>query len=200
MFDLNFFAALAVFCFVMYASPGPNNGLILASGLRFGFPKTIPYMVGITIGHVIQLSLVCFGLGGVFHIFPEIQSVLKIVCAIYLLYLGYKILGSLSKINEDASQPLRFHEAALFQLVNPKALTISSMVTSGFLPKDSNLSAATLFIASTALIICPLSMVPWPAFDSEIKKFIKNKMLKTLIEYALALLLLVTALAVIFQK
>ena len=121
MFDLNVFAALAIFYFVMYASPGPNNAMILASGLRFGFSKTIPHMVGITIGHVVQLSLVCFGLGGIFQIFPEIQPVLKIVCAIYLLYLGYKILGSLSKIREEASQPLKFYEAALFQLVNPKA-------------------------------------------------------------------------------
>ena len=81
-------------------------------------------MSGITIGHILQLILVCLGLGKIFQVFPEIQQVLKIICAAYLLYLGYKIIGSFSKIKEDDSRPLKFHEAALFQIVNPKAWTI----------------------------------------------------------------------------
>ena len=79
--------------------------------------------------------------------FPEIQNILKIICAMYLLYLGYKIIGSFSKIKEDDSRPLKFYEAALFQLVNPKAWTISTMVASGFLPKDEKLIISILFIS-----------------------------------------------------
>ena len=139
MLDLNLFIALVSFYFVMYVTPGPNNAMVLTSGLKFGFLKTIPHMSGITIGHILQLILVCFGLGKIFQIFPELQNILKIICAIYLLYLGYKIIGSFSKIKQDDSRPLRFHEAALFQIVNPKAWTISSMAASGFLPKDGNL-------------------------------------------------------------
>ena len=92
MIDLNILFALISFYFVMYVTPGPNNAMVLASGLRFGFLKTIPHMSGITIGHIIQLILVCFGLGKIFQIFPQIQNILKILCAIYLLYLGYKII------------------------------------------------------------------------------------------------------------
>ena len=136
MIDLNLLIALISFYFVMYVTPGPNNAMVLASGLKFGFLKTIPHMSGITIGHITQLILVCFGLGKIFQIFPEIQSILKIMCALYLLYLGYKIIGSFSKIREDDSRPLKFYEAALFQIVNPKAWTISSMAASGFLPKE----------------------------------------------------------------
>ena len=121
MFDFSFLLALSTFYFVMYATPGPNNAMVLTSGLKFGFAKTIPHMSGITVGHVLQLSLVCMGLGKIFQIFPQIQNVLKILCALYLLYLGYKIIGSFSKIKEDKSRPLKFHEAALFQIVNPKA-------------------------------------------------------------------------------
>jgi len=132
MVDSNLLIALVSFYFVMYVTPGPNNAMVLTSGLKFGFVKTIPHMSGITIGHITQLVLVCFGLGQIFIIFPEIQNVLKIVCAIYLLYLGYKIIGSFSKIKEDNSRPLKFHEAALFQIVNTKAWTISSMAASGF--------------------------------------------------------------------
>ena len=121
--------------------------MVLASGLKFGFNRTIPHISGITIGHVTQLILVCFGLGKIFQIFPNLQNILRVLCAIYLLYLGYKIIGSFSNIKEDESKPLKFYEAALFQIVNPKAWTISSMAASGFLPKDGSLILSVLFIS-----------------------------------------------------
>ena len=200
MFDPNLIFALVSFYFVMYVTPGPNNAMVLTSGLKFGFNKTIPHMTGITIGHVLQLSLVCMGLGKIFQIFPQIQNILKILCAIYLLYLGYKIIGSFSKIKEDKSRPLKFHEAALFQIVNPKAWTISSMVASGFLPKDGNLVFSIFFIAIVALIICPISISPWAAFGSAIKNLVKNNKIKVIIEYFLAFLLLITAILIVIQK
>jgi len=200
MIDLNIFFALVSFYFVMYVTPGPNNAMVLTSGLKFGFTKTIPHMSGITIGHIIQLILVCFGLGKIFQIFPQIQNILKILCALYLLYLGYKIVGSFSKIKEDDSRPLKFHEAALFQIVNPKAWTISSMAASGFLPKDGNLILSIFYIATVALVICPLSISPWAAFGSAIRNLVKNNKIKALIEYFLAFLLLITAVLIVIQK
>ena len=200
MIDLNLFFALVSFYFVMYVTPGPNNAMVLTSGLKFGFAKTIPHMSGITIGHILQLILVCLGLGKIFQIVPEIQQVLKIICAAYLLYLGYKIIGSFSKIKEDNSRPLKFHEAALFQIVNPKAWTISSMAASGFLPRDENLIFSILYIATIGLIICPLSISPWAAFGASIKNLVKNNKLKALIEYFLAFLLLITAILIVIQK
>ena len=199
MIDIEILIALISFYFVMYVTPGPNNAMVLASGLKFGFAKTIPHMTGITIGHVLQLVLVCLGLGKVFQIFPQLQNILKILCALYLLYLGYKIIGSFSKIKEDDSRPLKFHEAGLFQLVNPKAWTISSMAASGFLPKDGDLFFSILLIGMVALIICPLSISPWAAFGSAIRNMVKNNKIKALIEYFLAILLLITAIIIVLQ-
>ena len=199
MIDLNILFALISFYFVMYVTPGPNNAMVLTSGLKFGFIKSIPHMTGITIGHVIQLILVCLGLGKIFQIFPQIQDILKIICSIYLLYLGYKIIGSFSKIKRDGSRPLRFHEAALFQIVNPKAWTISSMAASSFLPKDENLIISIIFIGSVALVICPLSISPWAAFGSAIKNLVKNNKIKALIEFFLAFLLFITAILIVIE-
>ncbi len=199
MIDLNILFALISFYFVMYVTPGPNNAMVLTSGLKFGFSKTIPHMTGITIGHVTQLVLVCFGLGKIFQIFPDLQDILKVICAIYLLYLGYKIIGSFSKIKQDDSRPLKFYEAAFFQIVNPKAWTISSMAASGFLPKDGNLIFSTIFIGFVALIICPISISPWAAFGSAIKNLVKNNKIKVLIEYFLAFLLLITAILIVID-
>ena len=200
MINLELLFALITFYFVMYVTPGPNNAMVLTSGLKFGFLKTVPHMTGITIGHVLQLILVCLGLGKIFQIFPQLQNILKILCAFYLLYLGYKIIGSFSKIKEDKSRPLKFHEAALFQIVNPKAWTISSMVASGFLPNDGNLFFSIFFIAFIALIICPISISPWAAFGSAIKNIVKNNKIKVIIEYFLAFLLLITAILIVIDK
>ena len=200
MIDQNLFLALISFYFVMYVTPGPNNAMVLASGIKFGYLKTVPHMSGITIGHVLQTVLVCIGLGKIFQLFPEIQNILKIICVIYLLYLGYKIIGSFSKIKEDNSRPLKFYEAALFQLVNPKAWTISTMVASGFLPKDEKLITAILFISITALIICPISISVWAVFGSGIRNLVKSNKKKSFVEYFLAILLLITAILIVIEK
>ena len=200
MIDVNLFFALVSFYFVMYVTPGPNNAMVLTSGIKFGFSKTIPHMSGITIGHVFQTIIVCLGLGKIFQMFPEIQDILKIICALYLLYLGYKIIGSFSKIKNDGSRPLKFYEASLFQLVNPKAWTISTMVASGFLPKDERLIISISFISITALIICPLSISIWAAFGSGIRNLVKNNKKKAFVEYFLATLLLMTAIMIVIEK
>ena len=200
MIDINLFFALISFYFVMYVTPGPNNAMVLTSGIKFGFLKTIPHMTGITIGHVLQTIIVCLGFGKIFQMFPEIQNILKIICAIYLLYLGYKIIGSFSKIKEDDSRPLKFYEASLFQLVNPKAWTISTMVASGFLPKDERIIIAILFISITALVICPLSISVWAAFGTGIKNLVKNNKKKAFVEYFLAILLLFTVILIVIEK
>ena len=200
MIDVNLFFALISFYFVMYVTPGPNNAMVLTSGIKFGFLKTIPHMSGITIGHVLQTIVVCLGLGKIFQMFPEIQDFLKIICALYLLYLGYKIIGSFSKIKDDGSRPLKFYEASLFRLVNPKAWTISTMVASGFLPKDERLIISISFISITALIICPLSISVWAAFGSGIRNLVKNNKKKASVEYFLAILLLITAIMIVIEK
>ena len=200
MIDLNLFIGLVTFYFVMYVTPGPNNAMVLTSGVKFGFSKTIPHMSGITIGHVCQTVVVCLGLGKIFQMFPNIQNVLKIICSLYLLYLGYKIIGSFSKIKEDGSRPLKFYEASLFQLVNPKAWTISTMVASGFLPNDEKLTISILFISITALIICPLSISVWAAFGNGIRNLVKNNKKKAIVEYFLAILLLITAIMIVIEK
>ena len=200
MIDLNLFIGLVTFYFVMYVTPGPNNAMVLTSGVKFGFSKTIPHMSGITIGHVCQTIVVCLGLGKIFQMFPNIQNALKIICSLYLLYLGYKIIGSFSKIEEDGSRPLKFYEASLFQLVNPKAWTISTMVASGFLPNDEKLIISILFISITALIICPLSISVWAAFGTGIRNLVKNNKKKAIVEYFLAILLLITAIMIVIEK
>ena len=73
MIEFKLFFALISYYFVMFATPGPNNAMLTASGIKFGFRRTLPHMFGIPFGHIIQITLVCFGLGTLFQKFPSIQ-------------------------------------------------------------------------------------------------------------------------------
>ena len=199
MISLQLFIALASFYFVMFVTPGPNNAMLTASGIKFGFKRTLPHLIGIPCGHIVQITLVCLGLGKIFQIYPYIQEALKYVCAAYLLYLGYKIIGSFSEHKKDSSRPLKLYEAALFQFVNPKAWTVAIMVASGFFPKEEILVIAILFSTLTAAIVCFPSICLWALFGSSIRLIIKNTKIKKVVEFLLAFLLLVTAIIIIIN-
>jgi len=199
MISLQLFIALVSFYFVMFVTPGPNNAMLTASGIKFGFRRTLPHLIGIPCGHIVQITLVCLGLGKIFQIYPHIQEVLKYVCAAYLLYLGYKIIGSFSEHKKDSSRPLKLYEAALFQFVNPKAWTVAIMVASGFFPKEEVLIIAILFSSLTAAIVCFPSICLWALFGSSIRLMIKDTKIKKLVEFLLAFLLLLTAIIIIIN-
>ena len=199
MISFQLFIALVSFYFVMFATPGPNNAMLTASGIKFGFKRTLPHLIGIPCGHMVQITLVCLGLGKIFQIYPYIQEILKYVCAAYLLYLGYKIIGSFSEHQKDSSRPLKLYEAALFQFVNPKAWTVAIMVASGFFPKEEVLIIAILFSSLTAAIVCFPSICLWALFGSSIRLMIKNTKIKKVVEFLLAFLLLLTAIIIIIN-
>ena len=88
------FAALLLYAFVTSVTPGPNNLMLLASGVNFGFARTIPHAFGIGFGFLSLLLAVGFGLGAVLTAFPVLHTVLKIVGCGYLLYLAWRIAMS----------------------------------------------------------------------------------------------------------
>lgn len=197
MIEFKLFFALISYYFVMFATPGPNNAMLTASGIKFGFRKTLPHLVGIPVGHVIQISLVCFGLGTLFQKYPLIQFYLKWVCFFYLIYLGSKMIGSFSQTNKESGRPLKLYEAALFQFINPKAWVVALTAATAFFPSGENFLVATAFVTVTAPFVCFPSICLWAIFGSSIKSIIKNTKIKKITEYLLALLLLATAVIIV---
>ena len=174
MINFSLFSALSTYYFIMFVPPGPNNAMLTASGMKFGFMRTLPHLIGIPSGHIFQISLVCFGLGNLFLKFPELQFYMKILCFFYLIYLSWTILGSFSLVKKETGRPLRLYEAAAFQFINPKAWTIAITVVSGFFPVEENFFIATAFVTLTAAVICFPSICLWALFGSSIKMLIKN--------------------------
>ena len=191
-------AAVSVYYFVMYATPGPNNSILTASGIKFGFIRSIPNIIGISSGHGLQLALVCFGLGSLFSQFPILLEVLKYIGACYLLYLAWKMFGSLNiSRTEEKSSPLKYYEAILFQFVNPKAWVICITAVSLFYPENVNLIIGTLFLVIMSTIINLPSISMWAFGGSVIRRYLSNKKLKRIIEWSLAILLLGTAISIV---
>ena len=199
MITFELFAAISIYYVVMYVTPGPNNSILTASGIKFGFSKTIPNILGIPTGHGLQLILVCLGLGSLFLQFPYLLNILKYMGATYLLYLAWKMFGSLNiKKTEDKAAPLRYYEAILFQFVNPKAWVICITAVSLFYPNQENIFIGTLFMVVMSTIINIPSISIWAFGGSVIRKYLTNNKLKVILEWLLAILLIGTAISIIF--
>ena len=199
MITFALFTALATFYFTMFITPGPNNAMLTASGMKFGFIRTLPHAIGIPIGHILQIGLTCFGLANFFLIYPQVQFYMKILCFLYLLYLGWKMIGSFSMTQKETGRPLKFYEASLFQFINPKAWSIAVTVASGFFPSEENIFIGISFVTITAAVICFPTISLWALFGSGLRKFVNNTKIKKTIEYLLATLLILTGLFILLK-
>ena len=199
MINFTLISALSIFYFTMFITPGPNNAMLTTSGLKFGFFKTLPHLIGIPLGHILQIGLTCFGLANLFILYPQIQFFMKILCFLYLIYLGWKMIGSFNLVKKESGRPLKLYEASLFQFINPKAWSIAVTVASGFFPTDENIFVGVAFVTITAAIICFPTISLWALFGSALRKFIKNNKVKKLTEYFLALLLFLTGLFILIK-
>ena len=137
MINFALFTALTTFYFTMFFTPGPNNAMLTASGMKFGFVKTIPHLIGISLGHVFQIGLTCFGLANLFLFFFQVQFYIKVLCF--------------------------------------------------------------LFVTITAAIINLPTCSLWALFGSGLRKFINNQKTKKIIEYLLAVLLVLTGLFILIK-
>ena len=200
MITFALFTALATFYFTMFITPGPNNAMLTASGMRFGFIRTLPHLIGIPLGHILQIGLTCFGLANLFLLYPQVQFYMKILCFIYMLYLSWKMIGSFNMIKKETGRPLKFYEASLFQFINPKAWSIAVTVAAGFLPGEENIFIGVSFVTITAAVICFPTICLWALFGSGLKKFVTNIKIKKLVECLLSILLILTGIYILLGR
>lgn len=143
--------ALLGFAFVTSVTPGPNNMMLMASGANFGFQRSIPHMLGISLGHALMVFLVGMGLAGAVQAVPGLLTGMKIVSIVYMLWLAWKIAHSAAPgEGKSGGHPFSFLQAAAFQWVNPKAWAMALGATSAYAPDgsvQSYLTVAAVFAA-----------------------------------------------------
>lgn len=169
------FMALVVFAFVTSITPGPNNFMLMASGVNFGFRRTIPHMLGIGAGFLSLLLGVGFGLGAVLIAYPALHIGLKIAGGVYLLYLAWRIAmsRSMGEKNGKAARPMTFLEAAAFQWVNPKAWVMAVTAMAIYTNPASPFLSVVLVAVAFALVNLP-SVSTWAGFGMALRGFLSD--------------------------
>ncbi|WP_432288002.1 LysE family translocator [Aminobacter sp. BA135] len=187
------FLALLVYAFVTSITPGPNNFMLLASGVNFGFMRTIPHMLGIGFGFLSLLLGVGFGLGAVLTAFPALHLVLKIAGGAYLLYLAWRIAmsRSLGKDGESKGQPMTFLEASAFQWINPKAWVMAVTAMALYTSTEAPFLSVLIISAAFAVVNVP-SVSCWAGFGMALRGFLADPVRLKWFNIAMGVLLAAT--------
>ena len=174
--SLEMFGALVVFAVVMSGTPGPNNMMLLASGVNFGFRRSLPHMLGISFGVMLLLLGVGFGLHEVFQRWPVIFTVIKYAGGAYLIWLAWMIANSgplEDGTGEAKGRPMRFIEAAAFQWINPKAwvMAVGAMAT---YTVESSYAMTVIIVALVFGAVSGPSTGTWTVFGVALKRFLAD--------------------------
>ena len=188
------FMAIAAF------TPGPNNIMLAASGANFGFTRTIPHMLGVTIGFGVMLLLLGLGLDQLFQRFPLVQQVFRTAALSFILYLAYGIARSGKSTDvKGKARPQYFWEAALFQLINPKGLVMAITVMSTFISPGFAFLPQFLTLVLSFAFITLLSVVTWAWFGMVISGFLNTATRQRFFNVTMAVLLVGSILPVAFD-
>jgi threonine/homoserine/homoserine lactone efflux protein len=174
IYSSSLFLAFLMFAFVSSITPGPNNTMLLISGVNFGFRRTIPHMLGVTIGFAILVIVSGMGLAALFVKWPILETALRYTCALYLLYLAWQILRS-SQMNtqSEAKKPISFWQAVIFQWVNPKAWVMALVGVTTYVPVDHFFINISVLIGFYIIFVSTSGSV-WILFGNWIQKFLHH--------------------------
>ncbi len=175
------------FCWITGVTPGPNNIMLLASGLNFGVRRTFPHLAGVAIGFGVMVLLVGLGIGAVFQAWPALNTALKVIGAAYLLWLAARIaMAGTIEEGEAGARPLTFLEAALFQWVNPKGWVMAIGAVTSY-AAIASFPANMALIAAIFLAIGSVASGLWVAFGAGLKGVLQSPRAVRIFNLAVAL-------------
>jgi len=196
--DFSLLPALIGFAFVSSATPGPNNMMLLASGANFGLRRTLPHMLGISLGHMFMVAMVGLGLIQLFDRYPNIYIVMKWASIAYLLFLAWKIANAapLGKAGE-AAKPFSFLQAAAFQWVNPKAWYMALTAVTTYTAEHTLLGVA--LVAGVFACVNLPSITFWVLLGQQMRRFLNSAARLRAFNWVMAALLVATLWPIIFS-
>jgi threonine/homoserine/homoserine lactone efflux protein len=198
--SLELLSAFIVFATVMLFTPGPNNVMLMASGVNFGFLRTLPHMLGVSLGFALMVFLVGLGLGSLFQLYPLLYDVLKYASVAYLLYLAWMIATAAPGVSDSGKgRPLTFIEGALFQWINAKGwvVAIGAITTYAALTHfPFNVVVLSILFA----FLGTLSAATWALCGSGLSRFLRSPRALRIFNVSMALLLVVSLYPVLAER
>jgi threonine/homoserine/homoserine lactone efflux protein len=199
--SLETFTAALIFAAVMGFTPGPNNVMLASSGARFGVGRSLPHMIGVTVGFPVMLLLVGLGLASILLASPMLQLAMKMISCAYLLWLALKIGRSAFALDDSGSaKPLTFTQAAAFQWINPKAWMMAVSAISAYTAgTGSRLYWQVTIIALITLAVTLASTWTWTAFGAGIRRWLRSPRALRHFNLAMALMLVASTLPILLE-
>jgi len=184
--------SIALFWFVAAYTPGPNNVVASYSGFNFGIIKTIPHILGVTLGFTSLVIFLTIGLINVFKLFPIIQTIIKYLGTLFLIYLAYKIALSTTSHETQKENPVKFIETFLFQYLNPKGVMVAIIVVSTYIELGENYISHATQVVFLAFLFSSTSITLWTFIGKFLRKFATNEKFIKYFNYAMSVLLLLS--------
>lgn len=192
---MEYLSAIFLFAISATITPGPNNVMIMTSGLNHGVRKSMPHLLGICFGFPVMVIVVGSGLGVVFQWLPILHTLIKVAGIVYLLYLAWLIANSApTDLNGEKARPFTFMQAALFQWVNPKAWVMATGAIAAFTTVDGNIYWQSLVIAGVFFLIAFPCVGAWLYFGVVLKRLLSSPSYQRAFNIAMALLLVASIL------
>jgi len=196
---LNLFA-IASFAFVTSVTPGPNNLMLLASGANFGFRRTLPHMLGISVGMALLLTCVLAGLGELFSRFALLQMLLRIAGVGYLLWLSWKILQTPPRSKQegnDSARPFSWWQAVMFQFVNPKAWIMAITAVSSFTLAGEAYWASGMALVLVFVVVNLPAISVWAGFGTLMQQLLSTAARQIYFNRSMAVLTALTVVMIV---
>ncbi|MEQ9691421.1 MAG: LysE family translocator [Bauldia litoralis] len=193
-------AGFVIFAVVTLFTPGPNNIMLMASGLNYGLRRAMPHLLGVAIGFAVMVLAVGIGLGAVFNAFPALYPVIKYVGVAYLLYLAWVVATAAPPDTEGGGkgQPITFLQASAFQWVNPKAWVMAV----GAVATYAAIAAFPFNMAIIAGIFGAIGLVSawaWVIFGQALRRLVRTRRAIRVFNIAMGLLLVASIVPVLVE-
>ena len=198
--ELQLALSIALFAVTTAITPGPNNTILLATGLNYGFRAAWPFLAGIIVGMGSMVIATGLGLSAVFYNFPLAFQILKYLGFAYILYLAFGIISSSGiKGSLSLAKPFGFFKATGAQWLNPKAWIVVPSFVAGYVPVGAGIATVSLGYLIFLVVTLPGAMA-WAAFGQVLGKLFKNDRQRKVFNYLMAFLLVASMIPVIFMN
>ena len=171
---LDIFLALLLFSIVSSVTPGPNNMMLMASGVNYGVRRSLPHLIGVVLGYTLMVALVGFGLDAIFRIAPWLLPLMRYAGAAYLVWLAWRIATSGAiRRGVAVGRPLGARGAAAFQWINPKGwvMAVSGLTTYAVSP---NYTTSVVVVAATFMLVGFPCTGVWVLFGAAMRRFLAD--------------------------
>ena len=197
---MDLFLAVLFFAFSTTITPGPNNVMIMSSGVNYGIKASVPHWLGICLGFPLMVLLVWLDFGAVFDRYPHLHQLIKVVSVAYLIWLAWRIASAEPKaIEKGKSKPFSFIQAALFQWVNGKAWVMASGAVAAFTTVGGVYWLEVSVITAAFLLVAFPCVGAWLVFGAALRAVLTKPLFQRIFNICMAIILVLSVVPVMIE-